>query len=134
MGAAIVDLCMQEDRARRVADALRAHGVPATLRKVAVYQFGVAVALPDGRGEAVWDAGGSAGLEAVVMADGMLRGFVPTIEGSAGFSEAETVTAIRRADYTTPVARLRETVPPSGPPLPQRGGLFGRLLEGFRDR
>jgi hypothetical protein len=105
--------------------------VPAGLRKAGVYQFGVVVALPDGR-EAVWDTDGTAGLEATVMADGMLRGFVPTIPGSEDFDEAQVVEAIWHTDYDKPIGRRRETAPPLAPPLPVEGGVFRRFLEGFR--
>ena len=122
---------MEENRARRVADALRAHGVHAQIKKVGVYQFGIVVALPDGR-EAVWDADGTAGLEATVMADGMLRGFVPQIEGSEDWTEEQVVEAIWHTDYDKPIGRRRETAPPSAPPLPPEGGVFRRFLGGFR--
>ena len=122
---------MEESRARRVVEQLRSRGVPAGLRKAGVYQFGVVVALPDGR-EAVWDADGTAGLEATVMADGMLRGFVPTIPGSEDFDEAQVVEAIWHTDYDKPVGRRRETAPPTAAPLPPEGGVFRRFLEGFR--
>ncbi len=98
---------MEELRARRVVDGLRGQGVPASLRKAGVYQFGVVVALSDGR-EAVWDTDGTAGLEATVMADGMLRGFVPTIEGSEHFTEEQVVEAIWHTDYDAPVGRRRD--------------------------
>ncbi|MGI8535866.1 MAG: hypothetical protein ACR2K2_05075 [Mycobacteriales bacterium] len=124
---------MEENRARRVAEALRGRGVPASLKQAGVYQFGVAVSLPDGR-EAVWDTDGTAGLEATVLADGMLRGFVPTIEGSEEFSEEQVVEAIWHTDYAEPVARRRGTAPPTAPPLPPQGGVFARLLDGFRYR
>lgn len=124
---------MEENRARRVVKALRDHGVPASLRAAGVYQFGVAVALPDGR-EAVWDTDGTAGLEATVMADGMLRGFVPTIEGSEEFTEDQVVAAIWHTDYDQPVGRQRETAPANTPPLPSQGGVFARLFDGFRYR
>jgi hypothetical protein len=81
------------------------------MKKAGVYQFGIVVALPDGR-EAVWDTDGTAGLEATVMADGMLRGFVPTIPGSEDFTEEQVVEAIWHTDYDQPVARRRETAPP----------------------
>jgi hypothetical protein len=122
---------MEESRARRVVEQLRSRGVPAGLRKAGVYQFGVVVALPDGR-EAVWDTDGTAGLEATVMADGMLRGFVPTIPGSEDFDEAQVVEAIWHTDYDQPIGRRRETAPPLAPPLPVEGGVFRRFLEGFR--
>jgi hypothetical protein len=69
---------MDENRARYVVDALRDRGVDAHIAKPGVYQFGVRVALPDGR-EALWDTDGTAGLEAQVMRNGMLVGFVPVI-------------------------------------------------------
>lgn len=122
---------MEENRARRVVETLRARGVQASLKKAGVYQFGIVVALSDGR-EAVWDTDGTAGLEATVMADGMLRGFVPQIEGSEHFTEDEVVEAIWRTDYDAPVARRRETAPPAVAPLPPQGGVFARFLDGFR--
>ncbi len=124
---------MEENRARRVVEALRGHGVQATLKKAGVYQFGVVVSLPDGR-EAVWDTDGTAGLEATVMADGMLRGFVPQIPGSEHFTEDEVVDAIWRTDYDAPVGRRRESAPPVAAPLPPEGGVFARFLDGFRYR
>lgn len=124
---------MEENRARRVVEGLRAHGVPATLKKVSVYQFGIAVHLPDGR-EAVWDADGSAGLEATVMADGMLRGFVPHIEGSEDWTDEQVVEAIWHTDYDQPIGRRRETAPVKTAPLPPQGGVFARFLDGFRYR
>ncbi len=122
---------MDENRARRIAEALRRHGVNASLKKAGVYQFGISVHLPDGR-EAVWDGDGSAGLEATVMADGMLRGFVPTIEGSEHFTDEQVVEAIWHTDYDAPIGRRRETAPPSAAPLPPQGGVFRRFLDGFR--
>ncbi len=122
---------MEENRAKRVVEGLRAHGVPATMKKAGVYQFGIVIALPDGR-EAVWDTDGTAGLEATVMADGMLRGFVPTILGSEDFTEAQVVEAIWHTDYDQPVARRRETAPPTAPALPPEGGVFRRFFDGFR--
>jgi len=124
---------MEENRARRVVDALRGDGVPAEMRKAGVYQFGVVVPLPDGR-EAVWDSDGTAALEAQVMRDGMLVGFVPVLEGSEDFDEQQVVDAIRRADYDTPVASLSRTTPAPAPALPPRGGVFRRALDGFRYR
>ena len=59
-------------------------GSTGTWREVGVDQFGVRVTLPDGR-EAEWDTDGTAGLEAQVMRDGMLVGYVPEIEGSEDF-------------------------------------------------
>jgi hypothetical protein len=91
---------MQEAEAARIADALRAYGLIAHVARPASYRFGVRVPLGDGR-EALWDVDGAAGLEAQIMRDGVLVGFVPEIEGSADFDEARTIEAIATADYGT---------------------------------
>ncbi len=122
---------MEEDRARHVVDALRERGIDAQLAKAGVYRFGIRVAVGDGR-EALWDADGTAGLEAEVLRDGVLVGFVPVIDGSEDFDEAATVDAILRTDYNAPVATRRATVPPPAKPLPVAGGVFRRFLDGFR--
>jgi hypothetical protein len=122
---------MDENRARRVVDTLRDRGVDAHLEKAGVYQFGVRVRLPGGR-EAVWDSDGTAGLEAQVMRDGMLVGFVPVIEHSEHFDDDQVVDAIVRTDYDQPVARQRTAAPAPAAPLPREGGLFRRFLGGFR--
>src|SRR3982751_1512769 len=99
---------MDENRARRVVDALRDRGIDAHLLRAGVGQFGVRVSLPGGR-EAEWDTDGTAGLEAQVMRDGMLVGFVPRIEGSADFDEPAVVDAIANTDYDQPIATRRST-------------------------
>jgi hypothetical protein len=124
---------MEENRARRVVDALRDRGVPAHVERAAVNRFGVRVVLPDGR-EAIWDADGTAGLEAEVMRDGVLVGFVPVLQGSEDFDEAQVVDAIVRTDYDQPVGHQRATAPPPGAPLPMEGGFFRRFRDGFRPR
>src|ERR1700753_4385623 len=120
---------MDEFRARRVVDSLRGRGVNAHLYRGNGH-YGVRVTLPGGR-EAEWDTDGTAGLEAQVMQDGMLVGYVPEIDGSEDFDEAQTVDAIARTDYDQPIARQRATAP-SAPPLTREGGLFRRFLDGFR--
>jgi hypothetical protein len=122
---------MEENRARRVVDALRERGVDAHLEKAGVYQFGVRIALPEGR-QAIWDTDGTAGLEAQVMRNGMLVGFVPKIEDSEHFDEDQVVDAIVRTDYDHPVARRKTVAPPPAAPLPRQGGVFRRFLGGFR--
>jgi hypothetical protein len=123
---------MDEFRARRVVDALRDRGVNAHLLRGAG-QYGVRVSLHGGR-EAEWDNDGTAGLEAQVMLDGMLVGYVPMIEGSEDFDEAQVVDAIARTDYDQPVARQRAVAPPPEPALMREGGLFRRFIDGFRYR
>ena len=98
-----------------------------------VYQFGVRVVLPDGR-EAMWDTDGTAGLEAQVMRDGVLVGFVPKIDGSDAFDEQQVIDAIARTDYDQPVATQRRAAPPSEPSLPREGGFFRRMRDGFREK
>ena len=120
---------MDENRAQRVVDALRERGVPAHVERPGVGQFGMRVMLRDGR-EAIWDTDGTAGLEAQVMRNGVLVGFVPMIEGSEDFDEAQVVDAIARTDYDQPIAVVRATRPAGGavpaprgrllPPVPQR--------------
>ena len=125
---------MDEFRARRVVDSLRDRGVDAHLLRggVGLSQFGVRVPLPGGR-QAEWDTDGTAGLEAQVMRDGMLVGYVPRIEGSEDFNEPRIVDAIARTDYDQPVARQR-TVAPAARALTREGGVFRRFLDGFRYR
>jgi len=124
---------IDEFRARRVADALRDRGINAHLLRGGLGQFGVRVSLPGGR-EAEWDTDGTAGLEAQVMRDGMLVGYVPQIECSEDFTESQIVDAIARTDYDQPIARQRTLAPATGPPLAREGGVFRRFLDGFRYR
>jgi len=124
---------MDEFRARRVVDALRDSGVNAHLLRAGIGQFGIRVSLPGGR-EAEWDTDGTAGLEAQVMRDGMLVGYVPRIDGSEDFDEPRIVDAIVRTDYDQPVGRQRTEVPAPAPALAREGGVFRRFLDGFRYR
>ena len=123
---------MDESRALRVVDALRERGIDAHTAKVGVYQIGVRVKLPDGR-EAYWDTDDTPSLEAQVMRDGMLVGYVPEIDGSEDFTEAQVVDAIAATDYDQPIATRRSSPPPPAPPLAREGGVFRRFLGGFRE-
>ena len=122
---------MDENRARRVADALRDRGIDAHLENAGIDVYGVRVVIGDGR-EAIWGNEGTSSLEAEVLLDGDLVGFVPQIPGSEEFDEAQVVDAIARADYAEPVARERAVAPPAAPPLMREGGLFRRFRGGFR--
>src|SRR5436305_13490660 len=117
---------MDENRARRVVDALRERGVDAHLVRPGAYESGVRVSLPDGR-EALWDTDGTASLEAQVMRDGVLVDFVPVIEGSEGFDQSQVVDAIARTDYDQPITRQSRTPPPPRPAFSPEGGLFSRF-------
>ena len=120
-------------KARRVVDALRDRGTNADLARVGVYQFGIDIRLPDGR-VATWDSDGTAALEAQVMRNGVLVGYVPAIEGSDNYTEEQIVDAIVRTDYDKPIATRLPTAPPPTAPLPRKGGVFRRFMDGFRYR
>lgn len=122
---------MDENRARRVADALRDRGIDAHLESAGIDIYGVRVVL-SGRREAVWGNEGTASLEAQVLLDGDLVGFIPQIPGSEDFDEAQIVDAIARADYEEPVGRELPETPPPAPALTREGGVFRRFLDGFR--
>jgi hypothetical protein len=93
--------------------------------------YSVQVLIPGGR-EAVWGAEGTSGLEAEVLQDGDLVGFIAQIPGSEDFTEEQVVDAIARADYDEPEGHERAEAPPPGKPLTRDGGLFRRFLGGFR--
>jgi hypothetical protein len=132
---------MDEARARRVVAALRERNVfgHVKLPQAGITQYGIRVVLPDGR-EAVWDTDGTAGLEAQVMRNGVLVGFVASIPGSENFGEPEIIEAIAAADYDQPIGRSepRSTEPRTPRPGPGPGPaappvtLAQRLRSGFR--
>lgn len=106
---------MEEDKAEAVVEALRARRVFAHVERAGVYQFGVRVVISDGR-EAIWDTDGAAGLEAVILEDGELVGFVPTLPGSEELDVADTVQAIAGAEYDIPVDQQAEPAHPTPAP------------------
>ena len=122
---------MDENRARRVADALRERGIDAHLENGGIDVYGVRVVLGGGR-EAIWGNEGTTSLAAEVLLDGDLVGFIPEIPGSETFDETQVVDAIARADYEEPVGRELPEAPPPAPPLTPEGGVFRRFLGGFR--
>lgn len=89
---------MHVDEAQIVVDRLRALRVLARVRHSGVGSAGIVVPLPDGR-EVIWDAADALGLEAQVLRDGDLVGFVPVEPGSIDFSLDEIADRIAAADY-----------------------------------
>jgi hypothetical protein len=122
---------MQENRARRVTDALRDRGINAHMHNEGIDIYGVRVVIGGGR-EAVWGTEGTTSLEAEVLLDGDLVGFIPEIPGSADFDDAQVADAIARADYDDPIGHERAEAPPPAKPLMREGGLFRRFIDGFR--
>lgn len=105
---------MEESVAADVVERLRAHRIFAHVnRRVGVYNVGVRVVIPDGR-EAIWDNDGAAGLEAMVLRDGVLVGFVPQIPDSDDLDAAAVAAIIAGTDYDAPP-------PPSPPANPTQG-------------
>ena len=93
---------MDEATATDVVERLRARRIFASInRRVGVYNVGVRVVIPDGR-EAIWDNDGAAGLEAMVLRDGVLVGFVPQIPDSDDLSAEQITEIIAAADYDKP--------------------------------
>jgi hypothetical protein len=124
---------MDENKALKVVDALREQGVDAHLAREGVYKIGVRVVLGDGR-EAVWDTDDTPGLEAQVMRDGMMVGYVPQIPGSEDYDVSQVVAAIAGTDYDRPIATRSTAERKPAAPLPKEGGVFRRFLGGFRER
>jgi len=128
---------MDEQRARRVVETLRGRNVFAHVKlpHAGITQYGIRVVLADGR-EAVWDNDGTAGLEAQVMRNGILVGFVSSIPGSENYGEQQIVEAIASADYDQPIGRSRPTTPLRTDRIataPRPSGLADRLRRTFRE-
>jgi len=95
---------VDEATATEVVERLRERRIFASLnRRAGVYNVGVRVVIPDGR-EAIWDNDGAAGLEAMVLRDGVLVGFVPQIPDSDDLDAAAVTEIIAATDYDAPVA------------------------------
>lgn len=102
---------MDEATATEVVARLRERRIFASLnRRAGVYNVGVRVVIPDGR-EAIWDNDGAAGLEAMVLRDGVLVGFVPQIPDSDDLDAAAVTEIIAATDYDAPVAPAPATHP-----------------------
>lgn len=89
---------MDEERAERLTTELRSRGVMAHLVHAGVYEFGIRVVLDD-RIEALWDMDGAAGLDAEIVNEGALIGFVPHVPGSEDFTEEQLVNCIATTNY-----------------------------------
>lgn len=89
---------MDADRAERLTAELRDRGVMAHLVHAGVYEFGIRVVLDD-RIEALWDMDGAAGLDAEIVNEGALIGFVPHVPGSEDFTEEQLVNCIATTNY-----------------------------------
>lgn len=120
--------------ARAAVEKLRARGAFAHAHPVGVYRYSIRIVIPDGR-EAIWDADGAAGLEAVVMRNGVLVGMVEHIPDSDDLTVDEIVEHIIAADYDKPVRRrhrphIGRSSPPAAaaPPATPKRGLLRRLL------
>jgi hypothetical protein len=106
---------MEESVAVDVVERLRARSIFAHLnRRVGVYSIGVRVVIPDGR-EAIWDNDGAAGLEAMVLRDGVLVGFVPQIPDSDDLDGAAIASIIASTDYDAPPAPSTPSNPTASP-------------------
>ena len=106
---------MEESIAEDVVEQLQAQRIFAHVnRRVGVYNVGVRVVISDGR-EAIWDNDGAAGLEAVVLRDGILVGFVPQIPDSDDLDANAIVAIIAATDYDAPAAPSEPSHPTTGP-------------------
>jgi hypothetical protein len=108
---------VDEAKATAVVERLRARGKFAHVHPVGVYAYSVRIVIPDGR-EAIWDADGAAGLEAVVLRDGTLVGLVEEIPGSADLDVDGIVDVIAATDYDAPLAPRPRTAAPTAPVEP----------------
>jgi hypothetical protein len=105
---------MEESVATEVVELLRARRFFAHVnRRVGVYNVGVRLVIPDGR-EVIWDNDGAAGLEAMVLRDGDLVGYVPQVPDSDSLDAAAIATLIAETDYDAPPAPSTPSNPTSG--------------------
>jgi hypothetical protein len=122
---------MEEATAERVVELLRVRRIFASVnRRAGVYNVGVRVVIPDGR-DAIWDNDGAAGLEAMVLRDGMLVGFVPQLPDTDDLEADAIAHIIADADYDAkppPRTSPPKSAPaqPSTPAPPQKNRRFFR--------
>jgi hypothetical protein len=105
---------MEESVATEVVELLRARSLFAHVnRRVGVYNVGVRLVIPDGR-EVIWDNDGAAGLEAMVLRDGDLVGYVPQVPDSDDLDAEQIAHLIAETDYDAPPAPSTPANPTSG--------------------
>jgi hypothetical protein len=118
---------MEESVATEVVELLRARDFFAHVnRRVGVYNVGVRLVIPGGR-EVIWDNDGATGLEAMVLRDGDLVGFVPQLPDSEDLTAAQIAHIIADTDYDAPPAPTSPSrsagagTPANAPPPPAPG-------------
>lgn len=130
---------MDESTAAEVVERLQARRIFAHVnRRAGVYTVGVRVVIPDGR-EAIWDNDGAAGLEAMVLRDGVLVGFVPQIPDSDDLDAAAIAEVIASTDYDAkpePAAQRATASTAGGAPPGHRADVAdaGAQSRGWRGR
>ncbi|MGW4031583.1 hypothetical protein ACWEFL_20080 [Streptomyces sp. NPDC004838] len=110
---------MDAERAGRLVTALQARRVMAHVIEAGVYEFGVRVVLDQGI-EALWDVDGAAGLDAEIVDEGVLIGFVPHVPGSESFTEEQLVDCIATTVYSAEGLHPPADAPPAPRPHPER--------------
>lgn len=128
---------MDETTAADVVERLRARRLFAHLnRRAGVYNVGVRLVVPDGR-EVIWDNDGAAGLEAMILRDGVLVGFVPQIPDSDDLDAAAIADIIASTDYDAPPPPPPARDPAAAPPVarpPRLTKPSSRLVDRLRRR
>ncbi|MDQ1697798.1 MAG: hypothetical protein QOJ03_3151 [Frankiaceae bacterium] len=131
---------MDESTATEVVELLRTRRIFASVnRRVGVYNVGVRVVIPDGR-EAIWDNDGAAGLEAMVLRDGVLVGYVPQIADSDHLDAPAITAIIAGTDYdakpppSPPTAPTRDPAGEAAGPAAERPAGQTRSRPSWRDR
>jgi hypothetical protein len=125
---------VDEATATEVVEQLRSRRIFASVnRRAGVYNVGLRVVIPDGR-EAIWDNDGASGLEAMVLRDGVLVGFVPQIPDSDNLDAAAITEIIANADYDLPPPPPRSTPKPAAAPPPAPAAPVAAPKASWRDR
>jgi hypothetical protein len=123
---------MEEAIATDVVERLRARRIFAHVnRRAGVYNVGVRVVIPEGS-EAIWDNDGAAGLEAMVLRDGVLVGFVPQIPDTDELDAAAIANLIAATDYDAPLPPARNAAPTA--PTPATGPAAPKPLTAAQQR